>query len=287
MRRGRARVGCSGWQYKHWRGDFYPADLPQSSWFEHYASVVRHRRDQQQLLPPARARDVRRWAARAPARLRVRGQSQPLSDAHEEAEGSRRAARSLFQPCASLGTHLGPVLYQLPPGWKLDRERLEHFLQALPRGVRHVIEFRDPSWYATGRAARCWSATASRCACTICPGPATGRHRVGSVRLRAFPRRDRPVQRRLSGRAAARTGRTWLERTAQRWRGRVRLFQQRRRRPRAAERGDAAAGLLEGSGRMNQGQRSRWGWRPASRRLVGAASPRAPARHRLRAAASS
>ena len=37
MRRGHARVGCSGWQYRHWRGDFYPAHLPQARWFEHYA----------------------------------------------------------------------------------------------------------------------------------------------------------------------------------------------------------------------------------------------------------
>ncbi len=37
MPRGRVRVGCSGWKYKHWRGDFYPADLPQTRWFEHYA----------------------------------------------------------------------------------------------------------------------------------------------------------------------------------------------------------------------------------------------------------
>jgi uncharacterized protein YecE (DUF72 family) len=39
-------------------------------------------------------------------------------------------------------------LYQLPPGWKLDLQRLEHFLQVLPPGIRHVLEFRDPSWYA-------------------------------------------------------------------------------------------------------------------------------------------
>jgi uncharacterized protein YecE (DUF72 family) len=39
MGRGRARVGCSGWQYKHWRGDFYPAELPQARWFEHYAET--------------------------------------------------------------------------------------------------------------------------------------------------------------------------------------------------------------------------------------------------------
>ena len=38
-RRGRVRIGCSGWQYKHWKGDFYPAGLSQTRWFEYYASV--------------------------------------------------------------------------------------------------------------------------------------------------------------------------------------------------------------------------------------------------------
>src|SRR3954466_15691480 len=54
----------------------------------------------------------------------------------------------LFSRMRALGTHLGPVLYQLPPGWKVDVERFRHFLQTLPKGTRHVVEFREPSWYA-------------------------------------------------------------------------------------------------------------------------------------------
>jgi uncharacterized protein YecE (DUF72 family) len=53
----------------------------------------------------------------------------------------------LLSRARRLGPHLGPVLYQLPPGWHVDLARLEQFLQALPRDVRHVLEFRDPSWY--------------------------------------------------------------------------------------------------------------------------------------------
>src|SRR4030095_13806423 len=45
------------------------------------------------------------------------------------------------------GSRLGPVLYQLPPRWPLNLERLEIFLRTLPRGYRHTIEFREPSWY--------------------------------------------------------------------------------------------------------------------------------------------
>ena len=55
----------------------------------------------------------------------------------------------LFTRMRGLGRHLGPVLYQLPSGWRADVDRFAHFLDALPRQVRHVVEFRDPSWNVT------------------------------------------------------------------------------------------------------------------------------------------
>jgi uncharacterized protein YecE (DUF72 family) len=45
-----------------------------------------------------------------------------------------------------LGAHLGPILYQLPPRWRLNLERLESFLDLLPEDLRSVFEFRDQSW---------------------------------------------------------------------------------------------------------------------------------------------
>lgn len=52
-----------------------------------------------------------------------------------------------FSRARELGPKLGPVLYQLPPRWPVNVERLERFLAALPRGASHAVEFRDPSWY--------------------------------------------------------------------------------------------------------------------------------------------
>ena len=86
--------------------------------------------------------------------------------------------KSTFDRMRPLGNHRGPVLYQLPPGWKLDRDRLEHFLQALPRNVRHVLEFRDPSWYADGVAVLLERYGVARCVHDM-KGSATGQERVG------------------------------------------------------------------------------------------------------------
>src|SRR5262249_34090693 len=46
-----------------------------------------------------------------------------------------------------LGPHQGPALYQLPPHWRCDAGRLRGFLAGFPAALRHVLEFRDPSWY--------------------------------------------------------------------------------------------------------------------------------------------
>ncbi len=54
----------------------------------------------------------------------------------------------LLKAAAGLGKHRGPVLFQLPPGMKADKERLRDFLSVLPGEVRAAIEFRDDSWYS-------------------------------------------------------------------------------------------------------------------------------------------
>ena len=86
----------------------------------------------------------------------------------------------LFSRMRALGRHLGPVLYQLPPGFKLDLPRLEHFLQALPRDTTHVLEFRDPTWYADAVYEAMTRHRVSLCLHDM-RGSATGRLRVGPV----------------------------------------------------------------------------------------------------------
>ena len=55
--------------------------------------------------------------------------------------------RKFFSGIKVLGNKLGPVLFQLPPGWKVNVERLASFLSVLPHGYRYAFEFRNPTWY--------------------------------------------------------------------------------------------------------------------------------------------
>jgi uncharacterized protein YecE (DUF72 family) len=141
------RIGCSGWVYKHWRGLFYPEGLPQTRWFARYAEefdTVEINNSFYHLPKPA---TFEKWRDQTPPGFcyavkanRYLTQAKKLKDCEEPLERMMSAVRHI-------GDRLGPMLYQLPPRMKINLERLENFLEILPRDVTSVFEFRDRSWY--------------------------------------------------------------------------------------------------------------------------------------------
>jgi uncharacterized protein YecE (DUF72 family) len=172
------RIGCSGWQYKHWRGDFYPATLPVARWFEHYAARFDTVEINNTFYRLPEAVTFERWAAQAPREFLYAVKASRYLTHMKKLKDPEEPIARLFERMSPLGRHLGPVLYQLPPGWKLDRTRLEHFLQALPARTRHVLEFRDPSWYGDDVSAMLEQYGVARCVHDM-QGSATGQERVG------------------------------------------------------------------------------------------------------------
>jgi uncharacterized protein YecE (DUF72 family) len=148
MARAEIRIGCSGWQYRHWRGRFYPRDLPQERWLEHYAGAF----DTVELnnsfyrLPEADA--FAAWARRVPAGFLFAVKASRYLTHLKRLREPREPLDRLWSRAKHLDDHLGPMLYQLPTGWRVDRDRLASFLEALPRG-RQAVEFRDRSWYVS------------------------------------------------------------------------------------------------------------------------------------------
>jgi uncharacterized protein YecE (DUF72 family) len=142
------RIGCSGWQYKHWRGDFYPAEMPTEMWLPHYTKQF----DTVELnnsfyrLPTAEA--FARWRERTPPDFLFAVKASRYLTHLKKLKDPVDPLARFFEAARQLGPKLGPVLYQLPPRWPANVDRLREFLDALPPGYRHVVEFRDPSWYA-------------------------------------------------------------------------------------------------------------------------------------------
>src|SRR5688500_15427987 len=142
------RIGCSGWQYKHWRDDFYPAGLPQTRWLEHYASRFDTVEINNTFYRLPEATTFSAWRARAPENFVYAVKASRFLTHMKKLKDPQEPLKLLFSRARRLGRTLGPVLYQLPPRWPLNLERFEVFLRSLPKSYRHVIEFREPSWYS-------------------------------------------------------------------------------------------------------------------------------------------
>jgi uncharacterized protein YecE (DUF72 family) len=143
----RVRIGCSGWQYKHWREIFYPKGLPQTRWFQYYAEHFDTVEINSSFYHLPKASTFEKWRDQAPDGFcyavkanRYITQSKKLLDCEEPVERMMGATRHL-EP------RLGPMLYQMPPSFAINLERLEAFLRLLPEDVTNVFEFRNKSWY--------------------------------------------------------------------------------------------------------------------------------------------
>jgi uncharacterized protein YecE (DUF72 family) len=142
------RIGCSGWQYRHWRGNFYPAAVPQSRWFEYYATRFDTVELNNSFYRLPEKETFARWRAAAPKRFLFAVKASRYLTHMKKLKDPAEPLRRMFGNVRALGPRLGPVLYQLPPHWTCDVGRLNAFLDLIPRDVPQAVEFRDPSWYA-------------------------------------------------------------------------------------------------------------------------------------------
>jgi uncharacterized protein YecE (DUF72 family) len=143
---GRALVGCSGWNYRTWRGPVYPDRLPQRRWFSHYATLF----DTVELNTtfyrlPAEA-TVEGWAEQAPPGFVYAVKLGQFGSHRMKLRDPTSWLANHLDRLDRLGAHAGPTLVQLPPRWHRNVERLDEFLAAAGAGRRWAVELRDPSW---------------------------------------------------------------------------------------------------------------------------------------------
>lgn len=144
--KGSIHIGTSGWNYDHWRGRFYPAGLPVNSWFAHYSRFF----DTVEVnntfyrLPPAKTFTA--WNEQAPNGFIYAVKANRFITHMKKLRSPGKPLSLFLRRARRLGEHLGPVLYQLPPHWKPDLQRLVRFCRRLPPDLTHVIEFRERAW---------------------------------------------------------------------------------------------------------------------------------------------
>ena len=140
------RIGTSGWHYKHWLGRYYPEDLRPADMLAYYLRDF----DTVELnntfyhLPKETSFDS--WRDATPAKFLFAVKGSRFITHMIKLKDPDRGIWNFLPRAERLGKKLGPILWQLPPGWNVNVERLEEFLRALPRGHRYAFELRNQSW---------------------------------------------------------------------------------------------------------------------------------------------
>ncbi len=139
-------VGCSGWHYEHWRGIYYPVELPKAKWLPFYArqfSTV-ELNNSFYRLPSEKAFTT--WRESTPNNFMFAVKVSRFITHVKRLKDAGSAVENFLSRAGLLGAKLGPLLYQLPPNLRRNDALLQSFLSSLPPKYQHVVEFRHESW---------------------------------------------------------------------------------------------------------------------------------------------
>ena len=140
-------VGTSGWSYPYWKGNFYPAGFPQKEQFNYYLRFFRTVEINNSFYKLPSAETFSTWAAAVPDGFLYAVKASRYITHMKKLKDPVQSLEKFMHAVNFLEDRLGPILFQLPPFWKLNLDRLREFLEVLPKGYRYAFEFRNESWY--------------------------------------------------------------------------------------------------------------------------------------------
>ena len=144
---GKIRIGTSGWSYPHWKGPFYPEDISSAKMLPFYMQRLNTVEINSSFYRLPLRKTFEHWRASSPDDFVFAVKASRFITHVKKLTDSAQAVERLFDSASGLGEKVGPLLFQLPPGLKMDPERLRVFLRLLPANWRYCFEFRNPGWF--------------------------------------------------------------------------------------------------------------------------------------------
>jgi len=151
MKRGRLYIGTSGWNYEHWRGPFYPEDLPQGKWLDFYSRHFDTVEINFTFYRLPERKTFEEWYRTTPDRFSFAAKVSRFYTHMKKLAFPEQNLSRFLENAAGLGEKLSVILFQLPPPWKVNIERLYQMAaymsnqNILPR-IRSVLEIRNKTW---------------------------------------------------------------------------------------------------------------------------------------------
>ena len=140
-------IGTSGWHYKHWKGSFYPEDLPDKEMLRFYAERLQTAEINNSFYQVPEKKTLQQWSRAVSDNFIFSAKASRYITHMKKLKDPQEPVKNFMNKITALGDSLGPVLFQLPPNWRKNQKRLQSFLDALPSGHRFTIEFRDEDWF--------------------------------------------------------------------------------------------------------------------------------------------
>ena len=140
-------IGTSGWQYRDWRGSFYPQGLAQARWLEAYSAAFATVESNNAFYRLPERHVFEAWAARTPDDFVMAVKMSRFLTHVRRLRDPAAPVERFLDRARGLGRKLGPVLIQLPPQFRADLERLEATLRLFPADIRVAVEFRHATWF--------------------------------------------------------------------------------------------------------------------------------------------
>jgi len=141
------RIGTSGWHYKHWGGNFYPEKLPAAKMLAYYYSRFDTVEINNSFYMLPKPETLAAWRDATPKNFEFAIKASRFLTHNKKLKEPENALNNFLPRAETLGRKLGPILFQLPPKWRINGERLSALLDAVPKYHRYTFEFREPSWH--------------------------------------------------------------------------------------------------------------------------------------------
>lgn len=141
-------IGTSGWNYSHWQGIFYPKDLSQGRWLEHYARFFNSVELNVTFYRLVRKRTFQNWYQRTPKEFYFVAKGSRFITHIKRLKAVKEPLSLFIDNVIELKEKLTAILWQLPPSFKKDFKKLESFLKLVQKTkIRQVFEFRNETWF--------------------------------------------------------------------------------------------------------------------------------------------
>lgn len=140
-------IGCSGFLYDHWKGIFYPEDMPRRRWLEYYCTKFTTVELNVTFYGVPDKETFSKWYKETPKGFVFSLKGSRFITHIKKLKASAEPVDVFLSRALTLKEKLGVILWQMPPSLKVDPARLAEFLELLrPYGARNTFEFREDTW---------------------------------------------------------------------------------------------------------------------------------------------